>query len=134
MAEADRRGWRERVSVVGRIHRNERLVSVRGTCEYSHMGAEIVAVFDDDGANVLEPSMSALIVIPPDGVELFSLTRRIEKRLMEHAFFRQGAYRPTTAAAAEWLGINRTTLHERLKRKGLQHVREYGVLPAGWDE
>jgi DNA-binding NtrC family response regulator len=50
--------------------------------------------------------------LPDDGLDVVGFMSRLEARLIESALERAG----TTAGAARLLGLNRTTLVERLKR------------------
>ena len=58
--------------------------------------------------------------IEPFGVDLNQVTLAVENRLIKRAF---NAVGQSPARAAKFLGINRTTLVERLKKRGgLAHL------------
>jgi DNA-binding NtrC family response regulator len=56
----------------------------------------------------------ALVDLPPNGVDLRLLLAQLEDRLIEQALQRTGGNRNR---AAELLGMNRTTLVEKLRRR-----------------
>jgi DNA-binding NtrC family response regulator len=56
----------------------------------------------------------ALVDLPPNGVDLRLLLAQLEDRLIEQALQRTGGNKNR---AAELLGMNRTTLVEKLRRK-----------------
>jgi DNA-binding protein Fis len=55
-----------------------------------------------------------LVDLPPNGVDLRLLLAQLEDRLIEQALQRTGGNRNR---AAELLGMNRTTLVEKLRRR-----------------
>ena len=58
-------------------------------------------------------------VLPPHGIALDTYLEQVERSLTEQALERAGGRK---AVAARLLGINRTTLVERLKRFGREGV------------
>jgi DNA-binding NtrC family response regulator len=58
---------------------------------------------------------AAIVDLPPRGVDLRGLLSQVEERLIEQALERTGGNRNR---AAELLGLNRTTLVEKLRRRG----------------
>ncbi|HYV65124.1 MAG TPA: helix-turn-helix domain-containing protein, partial [Myxococcales bacterium] len=55
--------------------------------------------------------------LPPEGVDLYKVLAEIEDRLIREALERAGGNKNQ---AAKILGLNRTTLVEKLKKKGAQ--------------
>ena len=53
--------------------------------------------------------------LPPEGVDLYAVLGEIEDRLIREALERSGGNKNQ---AAKILGLNRTTLVEKLKKKG----------------
>ena len=75
-----------------------------------------------------EPQTSFEMSLPQDGVDLDGVLERIEDGLIRQALQRS---RGNKTMAAEMLNLNRTTLIERLRKKGmLQNVRHNIVAPA----
>ena len=54
--------------------------------------------------------------LPPEGVDLYKVLAEIEDRLIREALERSGGNKNQ---AAKILGLNRTTLVEKLKKKGV---------------
>ncbi|MDR1038754.1 MAG: sigma 54-interacting transcriptional regulator [Deltaproteobacteria bacterium] len=74
--------------------------------------------FGEIPADSIPPELTALIsplmAFPPDGVSLNSLMKDYEGRLIEAALQASGGFKNN---AARLLGINRTTLQEKLRKK-----------------
>ena len=74
---------------------------------------------DSGSAKLTEPD------IPEEGIDLRSVIEDLENRLIEKALEKSGGVKNR---AAQLLGLNRTTLVEKLKKKNLERAREVGMV------
>ena len=73
-------------------------------------------VLRPEPAPIAVPPSSVPSHLPPEGVDLYAVLRDLEDRLITEALERSGGNRKQ---AAKFLGLNRTTLVEKLKKKGV---------------
>ena len=94
----------------------ERIVVLKksGRVEVEDLPARVLAKIDAPDAPVV--SSGEEIVFPPEGVDLSKILGEFERQLISKALDLSGGVK---SRAAQLLGLNRTTLVEKMKKKGL---------------
>ncbi|HWE29776.1 MAG TPA: sigma-54 dependent transcriptional regulator, partial [Polyangia bacterium] len=116
-----RHRWPGNVRELGNVVERMVIFQKRGRLQLDALPPAIIKARDEAGAEATAASAAAATAggekptsLPPEGLDLRATVAQIEDTLIEQALARTGGNRN---AAAQLLGLNRTTLVEKLKRR-----------------